>query len=374
MRTKLFLAALTLVGCNWMEFDDLSDATWVRSTDDANVGSRNYALAIVGLSTGASGGLLGVISDDTPDYSTIDYAADGVDKSGANDLKLGQHRIAALSDPPMFVSDGNGKFALAERSTTGGNIAVVFGSATAPAGVEFAAAATPDTVVFAGTQVVVSAGNTFYTLQMGSQVACTSPDATMGVAATASDGTSLWVWTKAGTLFSVPVSALAPCTGGALPAATSTFTTTGFMPANGARIHLVGNYAILAAHPPTSRSGQVFVVDTMTMTQVDGKPAEGLQTSTVATFGGQTYLALGIPDRAVKGVVAGQVDLLEFDAATGKFLASPALELSDAQPESGAQFGRSVTTMKFNDQEILVVAAESEVFAYYKTALYDALP
>ena len=51
-----------------------------------------------------------------------------------------------------------------------------------------------------------------------------------------------------------------------------------------------------------------------------------------------------------------------------------ALSLHDAEPESGQLFGRSVTTMKFNDKQILVVAANSEVFAYYKTALYDALP
>ena len=98
MRTSLFIAALALVsmaGCAWSEFDDLADTTWVRSTDEPNVGSRNYALAIVGLTTGTSGGQLGVVSDDTPDYSTIDYDSDGADTAGGNDVKLGQHRIAA---------------------------------------------------------------------------------------------------------------------------------------------------------------------------------------------------------------------------------------------------------------------------------------
>ncbi len=374
MRTQLAIAALALVGCNWTEFDDLADSTWVRSTDDAHVGSRNYGLAIVGLSTTNNGGLLGVVSDDSPDYSTIDYGADGADRSGTNDLKLNQHRIAALSDPPLFVSDGNGKFALAERSTTGGNVAVVFGSATAPAGLDFpAASGTPDTIVFAGANVVVSAGNTFYTLLMGMQVPCSSPDTAMGVAATASDGTSLWVWAKSGAFFSVPLASLTPCTGGMLPAATSTFTTTSFMPANGAQIHLVGNYAILTGHPANSRQGQAFVVDTTTMTQADMVPVEGLRTSTVATFGGSTYLFVGVPDRAVDGVVAGQVDALELSTA-GKLSTTPVMSLTDAQPESGGQFGRSVTTMKFNDKTVLVVAGNSEVFAYYKTALYDALP
>lgn len=376
MRKLLFLAALSFTGCAWSEFDDLSDTTWVRSIDEPNVGSRDYALAIVGVSTATSGGLVGVISDDTPDYSTIEYAADGTASIGSNDVKLGQHRIAVLTDPPLFTTDGMGKIALAERSTTGGNIAVVSGSATAPTGVEFAATAPPDAVTFAGADIVVAAGNTFYTLQAAAQVPCVNTDTSFGAAALASDGTNLWVWSKAGAFFNYPLTALTPCTGMMLPAPGSTVMTTGFMPAVGARVHLVGNFAILTGHAPMSRMGQVFVVDRTSMTIVDMMMVDGLQSSTIATFGRtQTYLVLGVPDRTVDtGVVSGEVDVLEFDAATGMLNKTPVLQLHDAQPESGELFGRSVTTTKFNDKEILVVAANSEVFAYYKTDLYDALP
>ena len=125
MRNVLFLAALSVTGCAWSEFDDLADTTWVRSVDEPNVGSRNYGVASVGVTTATSGATVGGISDDTPDFSTIDYAADGTATVGTNDVKLGQHRIAVLTDPPLFATDGAGKIALAERSTTGGNIAVV---------------------------------------------------------------------------------------------------------------------------------------------------------------------------------------------------------------------------------------------------------
>src|SRR6185503_1859040 len=194
MRTHLFIAALALsfAGCAWYEFDDLADTTWVRSTDEPNVGSRDYALALVGVSMETSGGRVGVVSDDTPDFSTIDYASDGTDKVGTNDVKLGQHRIAVLTDPPIITTDGNGKIAIAERSTTGGNIAVVFGPATAPAGLEFPAPTAPDAVAFAGADIVVAAGNTFYTLQTATQVPCMSMDTTFGVAAMAADSTTLW--------------------------------------------------------------------------------------------------------------------------------------------------------------------------------------
>lgn len=374
MRTPLFfLAAVSVAACDWTEFDDLADTTWVRSSDEPNVGSRNYGLAILGVTTSTSGGQLGVISDDTPDYSTIDYAADGTDTVGANDLKLNQHRIAALTDPPLFATDGMGNIAIAERSTTGGNVAVVFGSATSPSGLEFAAPASPDAVTFAGTDIVVAAGNTLFTLQGSTQIPCASTDAAFAAAAIASDGTNLWVWAKSGAFFSIALADLNPCTGGELPAPGTTYATS-LMPASGARVHLVGNYAILTAHAQSSRMGQVFVVDLATVTETDTMMIEGLRSSTVETFGATTYLAVGVPDRAVGSVIAGQVDVYAFDTAAGTLTRSPALQLADAQPESGQLFGRSVTTMKFNGQPILVVAANSEVFAYYKTALYDALP
>lgn len=374
MRTPLlFLAAASVAACDWREFDTLADSTWVRSSDDPNIGSRNYGLAILGVTTGTSGGQLGVISDDTPDYSTIDYAADGTDTVGAIDVKLNQHRIAALTDPPLFATDGMGNIAIAERSTTGGNVAVVYGSATSPSGLELAAPGSPDAVTFAGSNIVVAAGNTLFTLQDATQIPCASNDSAFAVAALASDGTDLWVWAKSGAFFSIPLADLDPCAGGTLPEPATSFATP-LAPAPGARVHLVGDYAILTGHAQSSRMGQVFVVELATLSEADTMTIEGLRSSTIATFGTSTYLAVGVPDRAVGNVIAGQVDLYAFDPTTGMLTKSPALQLADAQPESGQLFGRSVTTMNFNGQPILVVAANSEVFAYYKTALYDALP
>ena len=104
-------------------------------------------------------------------------------------------------------------------------------------------------------------------------------------------------------------------------------------------------------------------------------PDADLKSSAVGTFDGKTYVALGMPSRSVDGLVSGQVELWEINPANGMIdAAGPKLVLNDAQPESGEEFGRTLTTMKFNNKEILVVGAHNEVFAYYKTALYDALP
>ena len=120
--------------------------------------------------------------------------------------------------------------------------------------------------------------------------------------------------------------------------------------------------------------GQVFVVDLSNLAMTDMVTMEGLQSSTIAVFGTTTHVVLGVPDRPVGGVVSGQVEAFALDTGTGMINRTPTLQLNDAQPESGLLFGRAVTTMKFNDKQILVIAANSEVFAYYKTALYDALP
>ncbi len=382
MRTSMRLSICALVtlafggGCKWTDFDDLSDQTWVRSTEKPSIGSTDYATAIVGVTTSSSGGQLAVISNDTPNYSTLDYKPDGAAAVGANAQKLGIHFIATLSEPPIFVTDGNGKIALVERAIDAGNIAVVMGPAGAVTDAPFASMFNPDSATFAGANLEVAAGATIYTLTgTGAPTPCASTDAMFRAAAMASDGTTLWTWSTAGVFSGVPVAALAPCAGGNLPNAGSELTTTGFMPGTGARIHLVGQYAILAAHAGSSRMGQVFVIDTTTMAQVGTTlNVEGLRSSTVGVFDGTTYLAVGVPDRAVDDVVSGGVDVYELDTATGMLGAGPALVLADAQPESGELFGRTLTTMKFNDKNILVVGANSEVFAYYKTSLYDALP
>ncbi len=376
--TPLLLLLLALGACKWGEFDDLADTTWVHATDKPNIGSTNYAMSIVGVSTQSTGGQLAVVSNDVPNYSTLDYTTDGQADVGPNNQKLGVHFIASLSDPPIFITDGNGKVALVERAIDAGNIAVVTGPANAVADTPFASPNTPDAATFAGTNLIIAAGPTIYTLGgMGVPPACTSSDTSFKAAALGSDGTNLYVWTTAGVFGSIPLTALAACTGGSLPAFTSMFPTAGLMPAVGSQMHVIlAKYAVLVGHAMSSSASQIIVVDTTTMAQVGTTimNADGIKSSTTGGYGGAVYVAVGIPQRSVDGLVSGQVELYEMAPSTGVLTTTPAIVLNDAQPESGEEFGRSLTTMKFNGQEILVVGAHNEVFAYYKTALYDALP
>ncbi len=387
MRASMLLLPLSLglglVGCKWTDFDDLEDATWVRSTDDPDLGSSDFAIAIAGVSQSSSGGLLAVISDDTPNYSTIEYNGAGGAGVGPSPIKLGTANIGALGDNPVFVSDATGNIALVEKSITGGNFAVMFGSPTAPSSLEFMAASnptpTPEAAVFVGTDLLFAAGDSFYTVAPagGTPQVCPAKDnndQALQVAGMGADATNVYVWTKGGALLTYPLADIAACTAALVPTGTP-YMAPSFMPGSGARVHVVGTFAILTGKAMTTRAGEIHVVDLTTMTRVgEVVPLDGLRTSVVGDFGSGTFLAVGVPDRQVGGVPAGAVDLFEFTAASGALAGTPVTTLHDADPESGQQFGRSLTTMSFDENPILVVGTKEEVFAYYRTSVYDHLP
>ena len=104
---KLSLFSLLLVGaCNWTDFDTRADNTWVHASDEPNIGSTDYGVALVGVSTQSTGGQLAVVSNDTPNYSTLDYSADGSAAVGPNPQKLGIHFIAFARQCFFFRQQG----------------------------------------------------------------------------------------------------------------------------------------------------------------------------------------------------------------------------------------------------------------------------
>jgi hypothetical protein len=197
----------------------------------------------------------------------------------------------------------------------------------------------------------------------------------------ASDGTTLWVWTKTGALIGYDYAKVAAgCTTTAL-APTLGPMATGFAPGAGARVHIIGDatsaneFAVLAAHGDQVTTGSVVVASLRSPSAIVGQPlaADGIQSSAVGVLGatgGQTYVILGFPNRVTGSVTGGQVELHAIDPATGVLDPTSAVLLNDAQPDKNELFGRDVAVMRFNDNNILVVAASSEIFAYYETLQY----
>ena len=68
-------------------------------------------------------------------------------------------------------------------------------------------------------------------------------------------------------------------------------------------------------------------------------------------------------------IAAGAVEIHKIDA--GGVINPVATEtLSIPQADTNITFGRSLATMKFNGQTILVVGATNVIYAYYQTSLY----
>jgi hypothetical protein len=383
---RFILLAAMLTACKWTDFDDLSDQTWVHAQDKPSIGSTDYAIAIAGASGGADGGSLAVVSTDSPTYSTIQYDAKGGSKIGDNPLKLGQHFITSLSEKPILVSDGAGKIALVEKAIDSGQIAVVSGPAATPADLAFAGNP-PTAAVWGGSNLYIAAPapgaampNLFVVDGTTTMPSCALTDENtmpLQAAAIAFDGNRLWVWSKTGTVLSYQEPMLH--TGCTTVAADPNPFTQAFTPGSGARFHIVSDgtheWGILAgASSDKSAPGEVVVLDLTQSPPVQvgtTLTVDGLLSSTVAVLDTKTYVVLGIPSAQVGNTTSGEVAIHDFDPADGTLGDMPSEVLNDAQPENNQLFGRDVTTMQFNGHTILVVAASNEVFAYYRTSLYN---
>jgi hypothetical protein len=373
---RFILVAVSLTACKWTAFDDLAGTTWVRSQDKPNIGSTDYAISIAGASMGSDGGTLAVVGTDSPTFSTIVYDAKGGDKVGDNPLKLGEHSIATLSEKPILVNDGAGNSALVEKAIDPGQIAVVWGPAASPIDLPPFAGSPPTAAAYDsnGTLYIAapatSGPNLFVVNSQTSMSSCTLNDAggmPVAAAAIATDNMVLWVWTQDGHVMRYSL----PCANSVTPT-TSAQT---FSPGTGAQIHIVPRgktWGVLAARTPGGTTGEVVVFDLTGAPTAVTMPlgVDGLLSSAFATFDSKDYVVLGIPGKEVGTTTAGQVEIYSFDPATGALGDTPDETLNDAQPENEQLFGRDVTTMQYNGQQILVVAASNEVFAYYRTSVY----
>lgn len=368
MRALLLLAVIGLSACKWTEFDDISKATWAHSVSKPDeVGSTDYAIAIAGATgSGGTGGVLGVVSNIPPTYSSIDYDPSGSTVIGPNRLHLLDFAITSLPQQPILVAAADGTVALVNAGTAANTLSVVTGPGDNPAHqvITTAMSSSPDAAAFAGTHLVTAADQLYLDVDASGTHAtgCAMPERAAALAAT---DTQVFEWSQQGNFITYAVPSPFGC-----PTAAPTPTATGFMPGPGAQIHLAGNLAVLAGHGPQTTASMALVIDTTTG-QAIGTPLslDGLGSSAVLDVGGTMYVALGFPDRSVNGVTSGQVELHVLDQAMG-IHADVAETLSDAQPQTGQKFGRALTTMTFNGSEILVVGADSEVFAYYRTLLY----
>jgi hypothetical protein len=379
---RLALLATCVAGCSWTTFDDLAKTTPAQAIEKPdNLKASEFAVAIVGVTSGQTGGTFAVLSSGSGNYATIDVAADGSTSLGDNEA-LGQHTIDSITPNAILVTDGMGQGAIVDNSNVGTVVAIHGPVAGLNVDQQVPTSAHPDAATFAGGRLIIVAtsttgGNAFDVGASGGVTSCIlneTATVALSAAAIAAKGTTLYAWSKTGALVSYDLAMLDAC-----PAANPTTpivgspvaaTTPG--PMNGGRIDFDGSFAVLTAYDSAqTMTGQVSVVDVATATMV-GTPlaAHGVHSAVIDTFGGMPALVLGYPNRTVTNVAnAGAIDIHPIDAA-GMVATTPSETISLAQSNSNHVFGRSVTTMKHNNSTIILVDASNTVYAYFKTSLY----
>jgi hypothetical protein len=164
--------------------------------------------------------------------------------------------------------------------------------------------------------------------------------------------------------------------GNATPLVAKPAASTGFQPGRGSQIIMYQDrYAILVGHKGVTNTDAYLAIwdiggATGAPTQVGATiSVPGLRTAAILENGTDKYVVAGYPNETFDGVKAGRVQVYPFTLMDG-LDAESVLTLHDATPESDQQFGRALAVTQFNGTPVIAVAADNEVFFYFRTALY----
>jgi hypothetical protein len=413
INTILFVGLVTATGCKWTDFDDLEAQTWVSTTTKPNKDSTDVGLALAPLAS-TSGGKLAVIANGDPQYLELGYAPNG-DSDVSLTVLLETLSSVQNLDGPIVLTDPStgptgGEVALIAPAA-GGGVSVLHGAGGLTlhqvGGIGEVAAATfmtppPATPPATGTPApLIAAGTSVYGSYYGRTLVapCKLVDdagaevTIFGLAATPGTGSDdVLVWGTTGTsgqsellvypggIFNGDTGLVAPdatcsATVAAKPLAGRTTAIDDFEPGLGSQIVMVdATHALLVGHGDiVTGNGYLALYDVSAAPARKGDPQTlpGLRTATLLDLDGATYVVAGYPSDTVDGVGgAGHVFVYPLSLDTG-VSATAAMELADAQPEDDQRFGRAVAVTQFNGQPVIAVAADNEVFFYFRTTLYD---
>ena len=396
----LYVIPFVLAACSWTEFDDLKDSTWVTSTEKPSNGSSNWGVAIQRGQASGTGGRLVVIGANQSLYSELVVASDGKITVPSTTVELNSmFGIGNLDAQPILLADPASNDVALVTSSGASSIAVVKGTmgqlgqpvqVFGPGVPDAATYMVPTAPAAQLSQVLVAQGDTVFGAHFvnppNPQPSCKLVDDTnaaimiraLGAAPMPSATTNVLVWASNGKLLRFPPTIFngaagnAACATGLAPGANAVGSTS-FMPGKGSQILTfeVGTdrFAVLQGHTDTGTGFLgLYNVDTMTMIG-SARTENGIKTAALMELAGKRYVVAGYPDAIVEGTSgAGQVQVFEVDATAG--IGTAVLTLHDAEPDGGQAFGRAVAVMPFDGKPVIVVAADNEVFTYFRTNLY----
>lgn len=401
--TMLFLAAgaAALGACKWTEFDDLQDETWVGSTEKPNVRSADYGVALQRGAQLSDGGTLIVIGANQPTYSELEYDGKGGSRLTPNTLELNtQYGVGTIDAQPIVLADPTTDDIAFIVNGGGSQILALVGTGqldrhdlfVAPSNVDAATYMQPppriDNSMPQPPRPLVASGE--FVLGVftnpepavdgaGMHLRCRLTDAgtsitprALGAARVSNPSVDdVIAWGANGKLYRYSGNVFNGCL--ASPATPLASHDVGFRPEHGSQILAIdATHVLLQGHHDADDTDLLQVYDATTMTPVGGAVSQGkLRTAAILDTGAQKYVIAGYPAMIPpnQGVASGVVQLFKV-SATGVD-SQPAAVLSDAQPENNQSFGRAVAAVPYNGNQVVAVAANNEIFMYFRLNTTD---
>jgi len=388
-------------GCKWTDFDDLEEDTWVTSTGKPDNGAANWGVAIARVARSGTGGTLAVLGANEPIYNDVVIGPNG-DTNVTGEVQINRQFFTGnLPIEPLLLSSPAGDEAALVTGTadsrvtilrsTGGQVTqiVVNGTTQQPNAATYMLPPPGGTPA----QILVSQGDTvfggFFENQPNPPPRCKFADDMNGAFEIRALGAyrpmgkatdEVLVLSNTGKLmvFDGGTAFLGCGTVTVQPLAGLVIDTMFTDAITGSQIMTfedgADRYALVQAHSDGNKGHLgLYKIEAAAITLVGTARADaGLRSAAIISPAGQSkrFVIAGFPTAIVDGVAAGQVQVFEVSTTTG-VSATPAMTLFDAEPEDNQSFGRGVAALPYNGKSIIAVAADNEVFLYFRTSLYE---
>lgn len=407
---SLGLAALVAAlpgACKWTDFDDLKEDTWVTSTGKPENPAENWGVALARVQRDGAGGTLGVLGANEAFYNDIVIGPDG-DVTVTNGLELNtEFAIGNLAAEPIFLARPDDSEAALVTGLEANRILVIRSSGGRLTQLPVSGLSQPTAATYLVTPPRMGdPGPT-------TQILVAQPDAVFGAYFNQANAPNpqprCGLRDEAGAAVNIRALGAYRPTGAASDDFLVLTETGKLMVYDGALFH-----GCMAAQPPRTGlvrdtmfpnvglGSQIFTIPgtgtppgpTLVLVQLHddnnrgrlalyridaaaieavGAPLDVDRLATATLFepgDGKRYVLAGQPRATPRGVTgAGQVQAFELDLTTGIAM-TPAMTLFDAEPEEAQAFGRAVTVVPYNGKRILAVAADNDVYVYFRTTLY----
>jgi hypothetical protein len=391
-------------GCKWTEFDDLKGEAWATATAKPQNSAANWGVAITRVAPSGSGGTLAVLGASEAVYDELAISPDGSSKV-TTQLELNtQFAIGNLAIEPLFLSHPTENEAALVTALEATRIMVIRAIAGQLTPLAVTGPAQPSAATYMTsppsamdpnprTQILAAERDAVYGVYFdpakapSGTIRCALRDEAMAMfniralgayRPTGATSDDVLVLSDTGKLMAYPGTVFHGCGAGTQAPKPGMVRDVAFMGAQtGSQIHVFADasmtYAVVQMHNDGGKGRLgLYRITATSIDEVGGaRDLDRLKTAALFQPAGETrrFVLAGLPTAIVDGVTAGQVQALEVNTATG-IATTPTFTLSDAQPEDNQSFGRGVAALPFNTKSIIAVAADNEVFLYFRTSIY----